>query len=151
MAKNAVALKRRIVPGVSLALDLKDDDGTQMQRVFRLTFDYNAMALIGEYTGGDATGQVVWAGMNASKLSIIFWAAVLACHPEYAGEEGLGVIRSYMDRGNQQQIFDALYEAHALALPEKERKLVLEAKEKALRADDPIQPPPAGAEAQKSL
>jgi len=87
--------------------------------------------------------------LNASSLSLIFWASILACHPEYDSEEGLACIRSYMDRGNQDKVFEALYEAHALALPEDERKAVMEAKEKALRGENPIRPTPpkTGAEA----
>ena len=84
MSNKTQALKRRIAPGVSLALDLRDDDGSEMQKVFRLTFDYNALALIHERTGQDSTGQKLWLGLNASSLSLIFWTLVIVVSVKYA-------------------------------------------------------------------
>jgi len=147
------ALKRRIVPSVLLALDLTDDDGSQMQRTLRLSFDYNAYALIQDRTGLDATGQDVWRDLNAATVSIMLWAAVLACQPEYDDEEGLGVIRSYMDRGNQDLIMEKLFEAHIAALPERVRSALMEAKQRLKEGKDPTRPPtpPETAEGTKNL
>ena len=153
MKKPQESLRRRIVPSVLLALDLAEDDGSKMQRTFRLSFDYNAYALIQDRTGLDATGQEVWRDLNASTVSVMFWAAVLACQPEYEGEEGLGVIRSYMDRGNQDLIMEKLFEAHIAALPERVRSALMEAKQRLKDGLDPMKPPqpPETAEATKSL
>ena len=75
-------------------------------------------------------------------MSIMLWAATLACHPEYAGEEGLGVIRSYMDVSNQDLIGERLFDAYIAALPEAQRNALMAAKEKALRGENPTQPQP---------
>jgi hypothetical protein len=135
------ALRRRIVPAVVLQLDLDDDSGEKFSRTFRLSFDFNAFALIQEKTGVDMTGLRAWARLNPSTLSIMFWAACLACSPEYAGDEGLGVLRSYMDVSNEELIGAKLFEAYAAALPEAQRKLLLDLKARLDRGEDPTSPP----------
>lgn len=137
MARMQGALRRRIVPSVLLTLDLRDDDGSVFQRNFRLTFDFNAFARIQERSGLDMMSQNVWALLTPASLSVMLWAAVLACHPEYDSDDGLIVIRSYMDAGNQDLIAEKLFECHAAALPEDRRKALMEAKEKALRGENP--------------
>lgn len=140
MAKTE-ALRRRIVPAVVLQLDLADDSGAQFSRTFRLSWDFNAFALVQEKTGFDMTGLRAWANLNPATLSIMFWAAALACQPEYAGDEGLGVIRSYLDVSNEDLVGAKLFEAYAAALPAKQRQILLDVKAKLERGEDPTQPP----------
>jgi len=144
MPKISPALKRRIVPTVLLELDLAEDGGGTIPLKLRLSFDFNAFALIQERCGLDMTEQNVWAALNPSNASVMLWAAVLACHPEYAGDEGLGVIRSYMDAGNYLLIAERLFDAYVASLPETQRNALMTAKEKALRGEpNPTPPPPA--------
>ena len=135
------ALRRRIIPAVPLTLELTNDDGSAFRQTFRLAFDFNAFALIEERTGLDMTGLLLWSKLSPSSLSVMFWAAVLAHQPEFSGDEGLGVIRSYMDAGNWEKITWALFEAYAKALPEAQKKALLEAKNKMERGENPTQPP----------
>ncbi len=121
----SVALKKRIAPSVLLKLDLNDDLGSKFTRTFRLSFDANAAAEIEERTGLSMLSGEAWQKPSFKVMSIMFWAAVLANHPEYDTEdekgnrsdEGLRVIRSYMDVGNALEISDALEKAYMLSLP----------------------------------
>ena len=143
MAKNE-ALRRRIVPAIPLRLDLTDDSGEKFSRTFRLSFDFNAFALIQERAGVDMTGLRAWAKLNPSTLSVMFWAAVQACSSEYAGEEGLGIIRSYMDVTNEDLIGAKLFEAYTEVLPAKQRDLLRDLKARLERGEEienPTQPP----------
>jgi hypothetical protein len=104
--------------------------------------DFNAFALIQERAGLDMTDDRVWAQLNPTNVSIILWAAVLACHPEYKGDEGLGVIRSYLDLSNYDAVCWKLFDARVASLPEDRRKKIMEAKEAALRGEDPTRAQP---------
>ena len=134
---QSTALKRRIAPSVPLKLQLDDDGGTNFVREFRLSFDFNAAALIEEKTGLNLLTAEVWtSGLSSRSLSVMFWAAVLANHPEYAfpdehGEptdEGLEIIRSYMDVGNTDAIHGALWDAYFISLPKEKREALEKAK-----------------------
>jgi hypothetical protein len=136
----AHALKRRIAPSVPLTLTLQSDGGESFTLEFRLTFDFNAAAIVEEKTGLNLLTAEVWtSGLSSRSLSVMFWAAVLAQHPEYdtvddAGEpseEGLEVIRSYMEVGNTDFIHEALWNAYFMSLP-KEKREALERARKAI-------------------
>ncbi len=129
------ALKRRIAPSVPLTLKIENDGGSTFERTFRLSFDFNAFAVIQDKTGVNMAGENVWAELNPVTLSVMFWASLHALQPEFASDEGLCVVRSYMDVGNQDQIAEALFDAHAACLPADRRKLLMDAKERALRGD----------------
>ena len=151
MAKMSPALRRRIVPTALLELELPEDGGGKILIKLRLSFDFNALALIQERCGLDMTEQNVWALLNPSNASVMLWASALACQPEYADEEGLGVIRSYMDAGNYVLIVERMFDAYVASLPEAQRKALMEAKEKALRGEpNPTPPPPERAEESKT-
>lgn len=141
MARMQQALKRRIVPSFPLALNLTDDDGTKQTLNFRLSFDYNAFALIQDRTGLEMATGDVWRNLRGSVLSVVFWAALLAHHQEYRGDEGLEVIRSYMDAGNTDQITEAILDAYIASLPEEKQAPIRELKERALHGD-PTKPGP---------
>jgi hypothetical protein len=146
MAKAAKeALRRRIAPGVSLTLDLTEDDGSKFQRTLKLSFDFNAMALVHERTGVDMANTYPFNKVNLAPptLSVMLWAAILANHPEYEGEEGLGVLRSYMDGGNVDQIEQALFDAWLVNLPEADRKMWLKMVEDAKGGANPTPAAPA--------
>jgi hypothetical protein len=125
MDEKKAALKRRIAPSTALVLDLDDENGAKFSRSFRLCFDFNAAALIQEHTGQMLTNAAVWKYIDQPIFqSIMFWAAVLANHPEYAGEEGLAVLRSYMDERTADPIKEALWKAYLAYLPAKKREFM---------------------------
>jgi len=135
------ALRRRIAPAVSLTLELEDDSGGHLTRTFRLSFDFNAIALVEERTGLTLLAGDIWKNLSAKVLSIMLWASVLAQHAEYDSEEGLHVIRSFMDAGNADLIAERLFDAYIAGLPADKRKQLVAAKEKALRGKDPTPEP----------
>lgn len=138
MDNGQSALRRRIAPSVPLKLDLEDDIGSKFTKNFRLSFDANAAAEVEERTGFNMLRGEIWTKLSFKALSIMFWAAVLANHPEYDTEdaagnrtdEGLRVIRSYMSIANTPQISEAVEGAFLASLP-KDKRDVIEAQRKA--------------------
>ena len=120
------ALKMRIAPSVPLKLTLKDHDGSKYAKNFLLCFDANAAAEVEERTGFNMLRGEIWEKLSFRALSIMFWACVLANHDEYASDDGLRVIRSYMDIGNTAQISEAVEQSFLASLPE-EKRLFIEA------------------------
>lgn len=139
---SQTALKRRIAPSVPLNLELEEDAGAKSVKNFRLSFDFNAKAEIEERTGLNLLTAEVWTKMSARTLSIMLWAAVLANHPEYRTEdgkgnetdEGLEVIRSFMEVGNSDAIHDALWNAYFISLPKDRRELLEKARKELMEA-----------------
>lgn len=132
------AMRRRIAPSHQITLDLVDDDGSKFSRSFRLSFDMNVIVLIEEKTGlGLANGEIWdYLGEKMSRdpkkakreynaqpsiavvVSTMLWAAVLPHHgDEYGTDEGLAVIRSYMDISNFSQIAIELEKAFVATIP----------------------------------
>ena len=77
----------------------------------------------------DNTFDVVWCTevvehLTGSALSVMFWAAVLAYHPEYAGPDGLTVIHSYMDARNAPAITQAVMDAFIASLPPAQQEAI---------------------------
>ena len=117
MNKVRPELRRRIAPATALTLDLQSESGESVRFDLKLVFDFNAIALVEETLHvnllmGDVIGK-----MSGSALSVFFWASLLACQPEYAGLEGLAVVRSYMDLGNASLIGSAVLDAFLKSLP----------------------------------
>lgn len=134
------ALKKRIAPSVPLSLELTDDTGEKFVKNFKLSFDFNAKAEIEERTGLNLLTAEVWTNLSAKVLSVMFWAAALANHPEYRTkdaegnetDEGLEVIRSYMELSNTDAIYEALWDSYFISLP-KDRREALEASRAAIK------------------
>ncbi len=124
MDSRATALRRRIAPSVPLTLELSDDNGTSFKREFRLCFDFNVCACIEEKIGVNVLDAKDFLSKLKSPkvISVCFWASLLPHHPDYDIDEGLPVIRSYMDESNLEQISNALWEAYLLYCPEKKRE-----------------------------
>lgn len=138
---TVTGLRRRIAPSVALKLDLKDDSGENFTRNLRLSFDCNAMAMVQEETGWSMMSGQIWDHLDEKTLSIMLHAAVLALQPEYGVENGLEVLRSYMDFSNAEQIAEALNEAFLIQLPA-EKADEIRKKQKAARekGENPTQP-----------
>jgi hypothetical protein len=118
-------LRRRIAPSVPLTLDLEDDSGAKFTRSFKLCFDFNAIALVEDESGYSLLDGEIWKHPTAKNLSIMFYAAALAQHPEYEGH--LDVIRSLMDAGNVEKITRALNEAFINSLPKEKQDVIRKA------------------------
>jgi hypothetical protein len=139
--KQTTELRRRIAPSVPLTLELADDSGEKFTRSFLLAFDFNAMTSVLEQTGYSMLTGEIWNHVNEKTLSIMFHAAVLLRHPEYASDNGLEVIRSYMDTMNTEAITNALNDAFLLQLPPARRKKVEAAQKQALeQGENPTSP-----------
>ena len=111
------ALRRRITPTVPLVLHVEDSDRGSFDVSFRLAFDLNAMALVEEKTGLNMLTGEAFKEPNASRTSILLWAAVQENNPEYAGDGGLYAIRSFLTLSNAQEVLTAINEAFIAALP----------------------------------
>lgn len=149
MTKNP-QIRRRIAPTVPLTLTLANEDGSTQTKKFKLSFDFNAVTRAEELTGFGLLSGEIWKHATAKTLSILFWSAICANHPEYDydpevdDEEkdaaGLYAIRSYMDAGNAAEITQALSDAFILSLPEKDRARIKAAQDKARKNADPTPP-----------
>jgi len=149
----ATALRRRIAPAIQVTLELQDEGGSPYKASFQVSYDFNAAAAIQEHTVSKAhpeglklTDASVWS--HASEpifFSVMFWAGIIARHPEYNSDEGLEVIRSYMDERNSDLIIGACWDAYLLGLTPEKRKFMEKLKddaEKKLRGEtvDPTSP-----------
>lgn len=152
MAEKVTPLRRRIAPAVTLKLELSDDSGDVLIRNFRLSLDFNAACLIQEKTGKSLLDGATWEDVSPVTLSTMFYAAILANQPEYdtrdlqgdPTDEGLEVIRSYMDAGNAKQIQEGIFDAFISSLPAARQAEIKVAREKAAeKAKGPNEPAPA--------
>lgn len=147
------ALRRRIAPSVPLKLELLDDSGDTLIRNFRLSLDFNAACYFQDKTGFSLIDGATWNDTRPVTIATMLYAAIMALQPEYvtvdeAGEptdEGMEVLRSYMDAGNCMDIQNALFEAFVATLkPARQAEIRLareeaerEAAEKAAKAKLP--------------
>lgn len=140
------ALRKRITPSVPLSLTITNGDDSSFVVSFLLTFDFNAMALVEANTGLSMLTGEVFVNPNATKISILLWAAVQTNQPEYEGEEGLEAIRSFLTTDNVTEVLKAVDAAFLAALPKEraeELKAAAEAKRNgtAGKPADPTTPP----------
>jgi hypothetical protein len=114
MPKARAPLERIIYPDVPVTIDVKGKPET-----FRLCWDYTAIANLEDKTGSDCLENFVapWVKVNIGKLGAMFWAASLYYQPEYAGDEGLATLRSFLNYDNSLDVFNALWKAYLLYLP----------------------------------
>jgi hypothetical protein len=143
MPPSKAALRRRINPCVELTLET----GEGRTEAFKLSFNYNAFALIEDEVGSSPLdGPSFWLSMTAKKLRATLWAAVILNHPEYDSREGLLVIGSYMDPSNTDQIATALFDAYVAGLSKENQEKLRQAKrlaEEEERTGRPIEAQPS--------
>ena len=118
---NSGAWRKRVAPSVPLKLDLAEEGGGRLTLALELVFDFNAVAAVETATGRNVFAGDIWQNLSGTNLSVLFWAAVQARQPGLAGEEGLEIIRSYMDVGNSDQITWAIWEAFLVFLSKEAR------------------------------
>ena len=161
------ALQRRLPPSVPLRLELETDvAGFRDIREFKLSFTVNAAAVIKEKTriADPATGKIIdhgvsllnfieaWSQISDPRLlRVMFWAAVLAHHPEYdtrdengrPTDEGLETIGTLVDETVSDQIGEALWQAYLKSLSKSKREAVIKVREMAEKeARNPKENPP---------
>lgn len=151
MPENKLPLARRVRPSIPITLEL--DRGENI--TFQLSFDFNAIVRIEEKTGLRMLNVYApWAGLSATVLSVMLWAAMLANHPEYDSAEGLAIVRSFLDPDNADRAIKALWDAYLAYLPERQAKVMRQMREEAEKAENPPAPatenPPAS-EAKNSI
>lgn len=149
---NKPVIRKRLAPSVPLTLTVGDEAGNKEVLSLRLSFDFNALALVEERTGISLLSGKIFSLLNATNLSLLLWASMLQNHSEYAGEEGLEAIRSYMTLENAKTVEAAVSEAFILCLPPEQREAIRVAAEEAARkvaageppvSADPLAPTPA--------
>lgn len=138
-------LRRRITPSVPFTLHVEDSDGSSFDQTFQLAFDLNAMAAFEEVTEINMLRNInkVLDSPSVSTLTALFWAALHVNHPEYAGHEGLSVVRSNITLGNAKAALKACVEAFLSQLPSEQVEKIRAAQKAGAVIDPLAQGPPA--------
>jgi len=150
---NPTPIKKRIAPSVPLTLELTDHSGAKFTRNFWLSLDFNAYARIEQKTGLKMLGGGMFTQLSAEVLSAALWAAVLAHHEEYdtidgkgrPTNDGLEAIRSYIDAGNQDAVFEAVWDAYLISLPKEKADALRKGRDESEKGKDPNAAAPAAA------
>ena len=125
-------LRRRITPSVPFHLKVEDADGGSFTLSFKVSYDFNAMALVEEVTGMSMITGDVFDNPSCSNISALLWAGIQENHPDYAGQKGLQAIRSCLNIATATEALKAINEAFLLALPKEQADLIRQrAQEKA--------------------
>ena len=125
-------IARALAPVVPFTLEIADGRGGKRALSFRLSYNFNAYALIERYTRGPKgepgldmlKGLLVWGQINATNLQILFWAALRQEHPEYRGDIGLEAVGELLNLNNSVAASDACFEAWMLTLEEENRAAI---------------------------
>jgi hypothetical protein len=138
-------IKRRVCPAYPLKVEYTER-GKRESLTLNLVFDFNALALIQERTNLNLLEGEIWKGLGPECLGVIVWAAARARQEELAGEDGLEIVRSYLDGQNSEAVAEATIRAFAETLPESRKAAYLTLLERAKtagteeRAPDPFGP-----------
>lgn len=135
-SRSDTPLLRRLPPSLLLRLELPTEGGGVDIREFKLCFDLNAAAAIKERSGVSLLNFVdAWSKISdPCLLRVMFWASVLAHHPEYDSrdeetgkrtEDGLETIGSWVDETNTDAILEALWDAYLKSLSKTKRDAVV--------------------------
>lgn len=143
-------LRRRITPSVPFTLHVEDEGGT-FETSFQLAYDLNSMALFEEATGLNMFRDIarILAERSVTIVSALLWAGVQINHAdEYAGSEGLAIIRQNATLVEMNNIMAACLKAFMTQLPkETQERLKKEQEAKAAGATTEVAPLAQGAEA----
>jgi hypothetical protein len=129
----AATLKLRLTPNYPFTLEVEGDAGREMLS-FRLCYDFNALALIEEKTGWSLLTGAIFNHLTAGITLTMFWAGVLAYHPEYATDAGRQVLGSMITHRNAAVVSDAVSEAFIKSLPDDQQARIRDAAEAARKA-----------------
>jgi len=129
------ALRKRITPSYPLRLVVRNADDSTFELNFRLSYDFNAMALVEEHTGFSMFDGSIFKNPSATNVSVLLWAGIQEyCGDDYTGDEGLRVIRSYLDLENVQVAQEAINEAFLVSLPKEQADLIRKAAAAAIKS-----------------
>ena len=112
-------LRRRITPSVPYTLSVENADGSTFEQSFKLSFDLNAITTFETVTGVSLLtnmGQILEQPSVATSTAL-FWVAILGNHPEWAGQEGLEILRSNITLDKLAGIRRACVDAFLTQLP----------------------------------
>jgi hypothetical protein len=102
---------------VPLELSVENADGSKFVLNFKLSFDFNAMALVEQETGLSMLTGSVFQRRTANMTKVLLWAAIQENHPEYEGAEGLSVVGSLLDLESATKALVAINDAFLASLP----------------------------------
>lgn len=147
-------LRKRLAPAVPITLELLDDNGDKFSRSFKLCFDFAAGVAIEQKTGLNLRDFKILTEMDKpTAMSVVFWAALLRHQPEYDSDEGLEIIRSYMDESNSEQISEALWQTYLAYQSKAKRDFLLKMRQQAeekLKRGESASPLPQSAAAKET-
>jgi hypothetical protein len=83
-----------------------------------LCYDFNALSLIEEKTSWSLLTGAIFNHLTAAITLTMFWAGVIANHPEYASDAGRQVLGSMITHRNAAAVSDAVSEAFIKSLPD---------------------------------
>lgn len=138
----------RALKGVPFILHVESEDGNE-ELSFRLVLNFNALALIEDKTGYSLLNGTIFKHLSVRVSTVMFWAAIQAHSPEFAGDAGLEAIGTMLSLRNIDSAQAAVQEAYLQAIPETQAKLIREAiaeviekkKQKAEGTSPKAQPP----------
>lgn len=146
----AASLKMRLAPSYPFTLEVEGTAGKELLS-FRLCYDFNALALIEEKTGWSLLTGAIFNHLNAGFTLTMFWAGVLAYHPEYSTDAGRQVLGSMITHRNAAVVSDAVSDAFIKSLPDDQQERIRVAAENARKdaqakaagkGEEPIAPSP---------
>ena len=119
-------LRRRIVKPVPLSLTYDDGNGGSFTEHYRLAFDLNSMALFEEETGMNMFKEIgtVLSTASVTVITALLWAGLQMYHSDYAGHEGLEVIRANVVLPQFGAIMEACMEAFLEQLPKDQQEKI---------------------------
>lgn len=107
MAKETVALKARVTPHFTLELD--SEDGSP-NKVWKLCYDYKAIAKIEEATGLDVKKIDQWASISSGRqFPQVVWGGLNRYNPDVTLEQVIDVLNPEAQRMLSDAIFDLLF------------------------------------------
>ncbi len=112
-------LRRRISSPVPYVLEYTNADGTKISETFKLSYDFNSLALVEETLGISMLLDIgaVLDNPSVKNVSVLLWAALQEYHPEYEGEEGLRIVRSNLTMASAKDARVACTKAFIKQLP----------------------------------
>lgn len=110
-------LRRRITPFVPFSTLVENADGGKFELNFKLSFNFNAMALVEEQTGLSMLTGEIFSKPSAKHTTVLLWAAIQENHPEYAGQDGLETIGSILTLTSAKDALNAIQKAFVASLP----------------------------------
>jgi len=118
-------------------MNVENHDGSSFQLSLKLSFDFNAMALVEDKLGMSMLSGEVFENPSAKHTMVLLWAAMQENHPEYEGEDGLECVGTMLNLKSAKEALEAITKAFVASLP---KSKVDELNSKPKEGDDPNVP-----------